>query len=706
MATIIGTSGNDNGIDNPVLSGTDGADQIDGLTGDDVLNGLDGDDTLSPGQGVDTVSGGAGDDTVFLGTANNDGLDLDGGADRDRLVLLQRYDLRDSTLANFETLDMNFNNIVLSEDQFGMFDTINRAGQIEVYSPSTSVNPTFDLGVLTVTNSATATFRSLYSDAVTVTAAGSAQNWYIIGASVGAAHLTGGDGNDTLLANWGQDTLAGGAGNDVFQSSFSWDSDNPWTTIDGGTGRDVFVGSIDTEAASSSIFSTVFFEPTSFASSGDYSRFLFTDVEVLRYGGRFRAAELMEFSEFEDIGFLALATPGAVNFDGVSLNAIGASLGGGDRGTLNFMGTDSADSFTFTTANVHISMIMGQGNDTIYTGAHNDAIRSTGVYNPSWGMDDDVVYSGDSYDTVNAGYGDDYIDTGDTQADVRDVVEGHYGNDTILTGYGNDRVIAGPGDDYVNGEQGADHLDGGAGNDTLIGGEGEGDYGDRIFGGTGDDSIEGGAGGDDLYGMAGADTINGGTGADTIRGGADNDLITGGDDASDVSDLLLGEDGDDTIDGGYGNDRIYGDDGNDSLLGGFGSDTITGNLGNDTISGGALSDMIFGGDGDDFINGGFGYDRINLGAGADRVFHLGVLDHGSDWIQDFTEEDALVTVDTASASDFQVNFSNTAGAGDAAVDEAFVIYRPTGQILWALVDGADLTSLTLRIDEVAYDLLI
>lgn len=97
---------------------------------------------------------------------------------------------------------------------------------------------------------------------------------------------------------------------------------------------------------------------------------------------------------------------------------------------------------------------------------------------------------------------------------------------------------------------------------------------------------------------------------------------------------------------------------------------------------------------------------LNGGEGADRFFHAGVEGHGSDWIQDFSEEDALVAVDSARASDFQVNFSNTDGAGDAGVDEAFVIYRPSGQILWALVDGGDLTSLTLRIEEVDYELLI
>ncbi len=37
-----------------------------------------------------------------------------------------------------------------------------------------------------------------------------------------------------------------------------------------------------------------------------------------------------------------------------------------------------------------------------------------------------------------------------------------------------------------------------------------------------------------------------------------------------------------------------------------------------------------------------------------------------------------------------MNLATTANAGGGA-QEAFVIYRPTGQILWALVDGAEET---------------
>ena len=76
---------------------------------------------------------------------------------------------------------------------------------------------------------------------------------------------------------------------------------------------------------------------------------------------------------------------------------------------------------------------------------------------------------------------------------------------------------------------------------------------------------------------------------------------------------------------------------------------------------------------------------------------MGVFDHGSDWVQDFSNEDRLVFGQTATFDQFQVNTAQTPGAGDSDIDEAFVVFRPSGQVLWALVDGAALDSVTLQI---------
>ncbi len=236
---------------------------------------------------------------------------------------------------------------------------------------------------------------------------------------------------------------------------------------------------------------------------------------------------------------------------------------------------------------------------------------------------------------------------------------------------------------------------------------------DVINGTAGADSFDGGSGNDRLDGGDGDDTLNGGAGSDTLIGGAGDDVILGGDDASDLRDVVYAGDGDDSIDGGYGNDLLYGDAGNDNMAGGFGADTVIGGVGNDVMTGSAWGDELFGGDGNDFLNGGFGHDRVNGGAGADKFYHLGIFDHGSDWIQDYTAADGDVLVfgnASATAADFQVNLAHTADgagvrSGDANVQEAFVIYRPTGQIMWALVDGDAQAEINIQIAGVVTDLL-
>lgn len=228
-----------------------------------------------------------------------------------------------------------------------------------------------------------------------------------------------------------------------------------------------------------------------------------------------------------------------------------------------------------------------------------------------------------------------------------------------------------------------------------------------LTGTNGDDNLIGTENNDTLDGGAGNDVIQGLDGVDQLIGGIGNDTITGGTSVNDLRDNIFGGGGNDLIDGGYGNDELRGDAGNDTIAGGFGVDTVIGGTGDDVMTGSAFSDLIFGGDDNDFVNGGFGSDRVNGGNGADRFFHLGIADHGNDWIQDFdnTEGDILLYGGAATIDDFQVNIATTASAGSAGVDEAFVIFRPTGQILWALVDGDGQSEITIRIEGTDYDLL-
>ncbi|SER04063.1 choice-of-anchor I family protein [Thalassovita taeanensis] len=226
----------------------------------------------------------------------------------------------------------------------------------------------------------------------------------------------------------------------------------------------------------------------------------------------------------------------------------------------------------------------------------------------------------------------------------------------------------------------------------------EGDGNTAIYG-LDDITVQTGtADADRLVGTAMDDRLSGLDGADTLNGGAGDDLIIGGATDADLSDLVFAGAGDDTVSGGAGNDRIFGMEGSDNLQGDAGGDFIAGQAGNDTISGGTLGDTLFGNDGDDFLNGGFGYDQMVGGAGADRFYHAGTTGHASDWIADFEATDTLVFGGTADAADdFVVQLAETAAAGQEGVAEAFVTYRDSGQILWALVDGAELDQINLTV---------
>ncbi|WP_281258604.1 calcium-binding protein [Pseudoprimorskyibacter insulae] len=226
---------------------------------------------------------------------------------------------------------------------------------------------------------------------------------------------------------------------------------------------------------------------------------------------------------------------------------------------------------------------------------------------------------------------------------------------------------------------------------------------------TGDDHIIGSDFGDRLAGDDGADTLEGGLGLDTLIGGDGDDVIFGarqGDAAGDLADRLFGGAGNDSLDGGYGNDELRGDAGNDTLIGGFGADTLIGGADDDELSGNAMGDVLFGGGGDDFLNGGFGFDRLNGGAGADRFFHTGAEGHGTDWVQDYdaSEGDMLMFGSTATTADFIVQTATTSGAG-GTVAEAFVTHSPSGQILWALVDGAAQGQIWVQASGTSFDLL-
>ncbi|UWQ19645.1 calcium-binding protein [Jannaschia sp. M317] len=639
-------------------TGTETADRIEGRGGDDLLQGFGGDDTLDGGTGADQMYGGAGDDTYLLragdGTPqayNEDGTGgpgwlseaQDEGTDTIRIIGVTPDDLR----------------IWFSTDGlvFGLPDGAGGYGlqAIETFDP--------DNGAMDFWQRYE---RVEFDDGTVWTEA----TGLVMRGTDAGQEQTGTETADRIEGRGGDDLLQGFGGND---------------TLDGGTGADQMYGG-----------------------AGD-------DTYLLRAGD---------------------GTPQAYNEDGTG--------GPGWLSEAQDEGTDTIRIIGVTPDDLRIwfstdGLVFG-----LPDGAGGYGLQAIETFDPDngamdfWQRYERVEFDDGTVWTEATGLVMRGTDAGQEQTgtETADRIEGR-GGDDLLQGFG--------GNDTLDGGTGADQMYGGAGDDTYfvdntedyIREQAGGGAQDRVFSsiswsmnqedrahlehltligagpidGTGNaraNEIIGTPDSNRLSGEAGNDTLRGLDGADTLSGGAGNDLIEGGETEADLRDVIFGGDGDDTIDGGYGNDALRGDAGNDQIAGGFGADTVIGGAGNDTLTGSAFGDEIFGGDGMDFVNGGFGSDRVNGGADADSFFHLGIADHGSDWIQDYNaaDGDVLVYGGNATRDQFQINVTTTPTAGADDVAEAFVIYRPTGQILWALVDGDGQDQINLRLGGQVFDLTV
>ncbi len=502
----------------------------------------------------------------------------------------------------------------------------------------------------------------------------------------GRDFLDGGDGDDTLVGGTGNDTLVAGAGNDNLDGGQGDDR------LEAGMGQNTLTGGAGTDLA---YFDGIRADDVTVRGPAE--------ALVITYGANRTELTGIENFEFREGSFADEMTLEEVL---VLRNSTVAGTDGDDTLTGDY-GDDRISAYD---GNDLLEGIDGQ--DTLYGHGGNDTLRG--------GDGDDSLDGGDGDDLIEAGAGD-------------DTLFGSFGDDTMIGGEGTDLAnlgfstlnsftVSGPDDALsVESYRGVDLYQGIETfqfSDTVIGLDefllfrnrdlSGTEEADRLEGDYGDDRLRGLEGDDVLFGHAGNDTLEGGEGTDTLIGGDGDDVLIGGDSESDLRDVAYGGNGNDRIDGSYGNDELRGDDGNDTISGSFGTDTVIGGAGDDVLTGEAWSDLLYGNAGDDFLNGGFGYDRMNGGDGADRFFHLGIADHGSDWIQDYTAIDGDVLVfgqAGATGSDFQVNYTETANAGAVGVEEAFVIYRPTGQVMWALVDGAEQAEINLLISGVEYDLL-
>lgn len=271
-------------------------------------------------------------------------------------------------------------------------------------------------------------------------------------------------------------------------------------------------------------------------------------------------------------------------------------------------------------------------------------VRSTEIH--CSGITEVRAYLGDGNDSFSSYH------------NMRSLVHGQDGDDTIYGWFGEDNLNGGAGNDQLFGLPGKDVLRGDSGNDTIEGDDGP----DLIAGGAGNDVLRGDTGADKIDGEADSDMVYGGPDGDTLNGGVEGDtgwLVGSG--------HVYGEHGDDRIIYDRSSTQYYGGPGVDTidyssiylsirvslfdntydmvipdsssvapwshdahsdiehLLGGTGNDELLGNPGPNTIIGGRGNDQLWGSGGDDTLDAHVGSDQSIIGGdGRDTCLGNGV----------------------------------------------------------------------------------
>jgi Ca2+-binding RTX toxin-like protein len=458
--------------------------------------------------------------------------------------------------------------------------------------------------------------------------------------SAGSDVLIGGDGDDRVTGGRGDDVALLGDGDDVF----IW---NPGDRSDTVEGQDGF----DTLAFNGSDAS----ETIALAANG--SRALLS----------------------RDVGSVAMDLNGVERIDI-------ATAGGPDTIVVNDLTgtgvTQVAIDLARDDSNDQVIVNGTAGNDSVIVDRSGGAVRVSGLAQT---VTIAGANAGHDQLSIFAGLGDDVINASDLTANqMRLILNGGAGNDTILGGRGHDTVIGGSGNDVAalgagddvfvwNQGDGSDTVDGQSGSDTLVfNGASGGERFDLSANGAqatlfrdagsitmrlaGVERIELAAlgGADtitvndlastsvqevaiDLAAQIGSDgqpdtvTVNATAGKDRIDIESDgtsvvvNGLsaqvtIAGAESAND-SLIVNGLGGDDTIDAsGLRAGQIK-----LTINGGGGTDVLTGSAGDDLLNGGSGNDTMNGGDGNDtFVwNPGDGSDVLRGGAGTDTLLFNG-----------------------------------------------------------------------------------
>lgn len=597
MPTYTGTSGAD------IFSAPDNQDWIiTGLGGSDTLAGAGGNDSISGDMGNDTLSGGDGNDSFLIGAGH--GFDsIDGGLGYDVLkALTDNVTMGISTLSGIEEISANgFSGVAISGDATdNVFDfssvLLTGIGQIlggggndtiignalaanvinggsgndnmvggaadDIFYVSKNAGfDSFDGGLGNdaiiaaeegtkisfgaITNVETISGATFFSTQIIGTSADDLMDFSAITLH-NIADVDGGNGNDTMIGNAGDNILSGGDGDDVIDGGAGND------TLAGGKGHDTLNGGAGND---------------SFMISGGADLYKggsgYDALYASQNGANLQIDQglLNGIEEISANGFLGM-TISAANAAGSRIDLRRIYIADDDIASIN--GGNGAD--TIFGSKTYDYIFGGLGNDTINGFLGDDEIHGGG------GLDD--LMGGNGYDVL-------YGDAGN------DVLNGGAQDDILWGGAGDDILIAsmGPGYDEYHGDNGIDTLVAEVGQKNINFSKIDG-IETISWDGTRLATIQGGFG-NEVLDLTSVNLV----GIAAIKGGVGNDTITG----SALGDVINGEVGTDTLSGGMGDDVLTGDADFDFLTGGLGNDvfrdTAVG-LNGDTITDFTAGDAI------------------------------------------------------------------------------------------------------------------
>jgi Ca2+-binding RTX toxin-like protein len=322
--------------------------------------------------------------------------------------------------------------------------------------------------------------------------------------------IRGNGGNDFLIGKGGNDTLDGGSGSDfaVYTGSTNAMTINLTTGVATGQGTDKLIGieHIDGSLTKS--------DRITLSGGDNFANGNGGNDTIWGLAGR----DNLLGGEGNDRLYAGTGTAEELNGQAGN-DFIAAGIGNDTRAE----GGDGIDTLSYADTDPYEGLLIDLDNGNMYTYDSSQMQVSQLIFNfenAEGSGKDDVIY-GSQIRNLLKGLG------------GNDTVEGWGGNDSVDAGAGNDTIFGGNGNDVTRGGEGHDLVQGGNGNDTVYGGAGNdtvhaGEGNDSLFGESGNDVLWGNNSGTQLFvGGAGRDVMNGFAGADRYKFDAIGDSAVG-----------------------------------------------------------------------------------------------------------------------------------------------------------------------------------